>query len=153
MNDTFPDLEGRAGIEKLVNAFYERVRADDLLGFIFDEVAGVDWDAHLPKMYAFWETVLFRSGGYTGNPLAAHAKLVPLTAMGRPQFDRWLDLFRTTVDELFSGENAEHIKNCAADMANVIHSKINHIPDPRADPANLTPEQRARYAAYRAAAP
>jgi len=152
MNDPLPDLEGRAGIEKLVNAFYERVRADDLLGFIFDEVAGVDWETHLPKMYGFWETVLFRSGGYTGNPLAAHAKLVPLTAMGRPQFDRWLELFRATVDDLFSGENAEHIKNCAADMANVIHLKINRIPDPRLDPANLTPEQKARYAAYRATA-
>lgn len=150
MNETFPDLEGRTGIVRLVNAFYERVRSDDLLGFIFDEVAGVDWDAHLPKMYAFWETVLFRSGGYTGNPLAAHAKLVPLTGMGKPQFDRWLELFRATVDDLYAGENAEHIKNCAADMAAVIHGKINQIPDPRTDPANLTPEQRARYAAYRA---
>lgn len=149
MNDPLPDLEGRTGIEILVNAFYGRVRSDDLLGFIFDEVAGVDWDAHLPKMYAFWETVLFRSGGYTGNPLAAHAKLVPLTEMGRPQFDRWLEVFRATVDDLFAGENAEHIKSCAADMANVIHLKINHIPDPRLDPANLTPEQRARYAAYK----
>lgn len=153
MTDPPPDLEGRAEIERLVNAFYERVRVDDLLGFIFDDVAETDWSTHLPKMYAFWETVLFRRGGYTGNPLAAHAKLVPLTAMGRPQFDRWLELFRSTVDDLFAGEHAEHIKNCAADMANVIHSKINHIPDPRADPANLTPEQKARYAAYRAASP
>jgi hypothetical protein len=32
----------------------------------------------------------------------------------------------------------------------VIHSKINAIPDERLDPAKLTPEQRARYAAYRA---
>lgn len=149
MSAPLPDLEGRAGVERLVDAFYERVRSDELLGFIFDEVAAVDWKSHLPKMYAFWETVLFRSGGYAGNPLAAHAKLVPLTAMGRPQFDRWLELFRATVDALFSGENAEHIKNCAADMANVIHLKINRIPDPRVDPANLTPEQRARYAAYR----
>lgn len=144
-----PDLTGRPDIERLVNAFYERVRGDDLLGFIFDEVARTDWEAHLPKMYAFWETVMFRSGGYTGNPLAAHAKLVPLTAMGRPQFDRWLELFRATVDDHFSGENAEHIKSCAADMANVIYSRINHVPDPRFDPANLTPEQKARYASYR----
>ncbi len=151
MNDPLPDLEGRTGIEILVNAFYDRVRSDDLLGFIFDEVAGVDWDAHLPKMYAFWETVLFRSGGYTGNPLAAHAKLVPLTEMGPPQFDRWLEVFRATVDDLFAGENAEHIKSCAADMANVIHLKINHIPDPRLDHANLNPEQRVRYAAYKSA--
>lgn len=144
-----PDLEGRPEIEQLVNAFYDRVRGDDVLGFIFNDVARTDWHAHLPKMYAFWETVLFRSGGYTGNPLAAHAKLVPLTVMGRPQFDRWLELFRSTVDDLFAGEHAEHIKGCAADMANVIHSRINQVSDPRADPANLTPEQQARYAAYR----
>lgn len=143
------DLAGRMEIERLVNAFYERVRGDDLLGFIFDDVAKTNWEAHLPKMYAFWETVLFRSGGYAGNPLAAHAKLVPLTRMGRPEFDRWLKLFRETVDDLFAGEKAEHIKNCAEDMANVIHARINHVPDARFDPANLTTEQRERYARYK----
>lgn len=150
LNSPPGDLAGRPEIERLVNAFYERVRADELLGFIFEDVAGTDWSSHLPKMYAFWETVLFRSGGYTGNPLAAHARMVPLTAMGRPQFDRWLELFRGTVDDLFAGPHAEHIKNCAADMANVIHNRINNVPDPRTNPAKLTEEQRARYAAYRA---
>lgn len=146
------DLRGRPEIEQLVNRFYERVRGDEVLGFIFQDVAGTNWTTHLPKMYAFWETVLFRSGAYSGNPVDAHAKLVPLTTMGRGQFDHWLELFRSTVDELFEGPNAEHIKNCAADMANVIHGKINHVPNPRFDPANLTPEQRARYAAYKAKA-
>ena len=145
-----PDINGRPEIEQLVNAFYDRVRSDGVIGFIFGKVAQTDWSTHLPKMYAFWETVLFRSGGYTGNPLAVHAKLTPLTEMGRPQFDRWLTLFRGTVDDLFAGEHAEHIKSCAADMANVIYSRINHVPDPRTEPANLTAEQRARYAAYRA---
>src|SRR6476661_6226371 len=136
------DLHGRAEIETLVNTFYQKVRGDDVLGFIFEDVAGTDWSTHLPKMYAFWETVLFRSGGYSGNPVAAHARLTPLTAMGKPQFDRWQLLFRGTVDELFAGPNAEHIKNCASDMANVIFSRINNVPDPRFDPAKLTPEQR-----------
>jgi len=126
-----PDLADRAGIETLVNHFYTRVRQDEMLGFIFDQIAKVDWDAHLPKMYAFWETVMFRSGGYQGSPLAMHAKLVPLTAMGREQFDRWLTLFQDTVDELFEGENAAHIKRCAEDMANVIHSRINGVNDSR----------------------
>lgn len=142
-----PDLEGRAEIEQLVNAFYDRVRGDDLLGFIFNEVAHTDWAAHLPKMYSFWEQVIFRTGGYTGNPLAVHARLVPLTAMGKPQFDRWLQIFQSTVDSLFSGPNAEHIKNCAADMAQVIHRRINPDADHSAHPVGLTPEQRARYAA------
>jgi hemoglobin len=140
---------GRSEIEQLVNAFYHRVRDDELLGFIFDDVAQINWSTHLPKMYTFWETVLFRTGGYTGNPVAAHAKLMPFTQMGRPQFDRWLALFRGTVDDLFEGPNAEHIKNCAEDMANVIYARINQVSDPRFDPANLTAEQRARYAAYK----
>ncbi len=146
---TRPDIQDRTEIEMLVNTFYERVRSDEVLGFIFDKIAQTNWVAHLPKMYAFWETVLFRSGGYTGSPLAAHAKLVPLTNMGPEQFDRWLLLFRGTVDDLFSGKHAVHIKNCAEDMANVIYSRINHVPDPRFDPANLTPEQRERYARYK----
>lgn len=143
------DIHGRPEIERLVDTFYERIRADGLLGPIFNDVAKTNWSRHLPRMYAFWETVLFRSGGYTGSPLAAHMRLVPLTEMGRPQFDHWLTLFRSTVDDLFTGEHADHIKNCAADMANVIHAKINAIPDPCADPARLTETQRARYATYR----
>ena len=145
-----PDIAGRTEIEQLVNTFYDRVRVDEVLGFIFDKVAQTNWETHLPKMYGFWETVLFRSGGYTGNPIAAHAKLLPQTEMGRKQFDHWLTLFRATVDDLFAGERAEHIKSCAADMANVIYARINSVPDPRFDPANLTPEQRARYSAYKA---
>lgn len=144
-----PDLTGRADIELLVNTFYDKVRGDALLGFIFNDVAGTDWSTHLPKMYAFWETMIFRAGTYTGNPLAAHARLVPLTAMGRPQFDRWLELFTATVDGLFAGEKAEHIKSAASDMANVIHAKINGVEQDRYDYSKLTPEQRARYASYK----
>ena len=148
-SSALPDIQGREEIVTLVDRFYQTVQDDELLGFIFTDVAKTNWETHLPKMYAFWETVLFRTGGYKGNPLGAHAKLTPLTSMGREQFDRWLTIFTATVNELFSGENADHIKNCAADMANVIHGKINDIPDPKFDPTNLTEEQRARYAQYR----
>lgn len=144
-----PDIQGRAEIVQLVDHFYLQVRADETLGFIFDRIAGVDWEAHLPKMYNFWQTVLFRDGGYKGDPLAAHAKLLTKTALGQAQFDHWLMLFEQSVDALFHGENASHIKRCAQDMANVINARINKIPDPRFDPAKLTPEQRARYAHYR----
>lgn len=143
------DILGRDEIVRLVDTFYHKVRSDKTLGFIFDQVAAIDWDAHLPKMYAFWQTVLFRDGGFRGDPIGKHARLAPLTEMGREQFERWLELFKETVDELFSGDNAEHIKRCAEDMANVIHSKIHGIPDPRFDPSKLNAEQRERYAAYR----
>lgn len=144
-----PDILGRPDIERLVNAFYTKVRADEPLGHVFDGVAKVDWETHLPKLYNFWDTVLFRAGTFRGNPIAAHIKLVQQADLSWPMFERWLVLFRSTVDELFAGENAGHIVRCAEDMAQVIHSKIHAIPNPRFNPDRLTPEQKARYASYR----
>lgn len=144
-----PDLLGHPDIVKLVDAFYAKVRADVPLGHVFDDVAQVNWESHLPKLYAFWDTVLFRAGTFRGNPLAAHLKLAEQTDMGWPLFERWLELFRATVDENFAGDNAGHILRCAEDMARVIHSKIHAVPGPLLDPARLTPEQKSRYASYR----
>jgi len=126
-----PDLAGRPDIERLVNHFYGRVREDALLGPIFNDLAKVDWDHHLPKMYAFWQMALFREGNFHGNPLVAHAALLPLTPMDWPRFNRWLELFHGSIDDLFSGERAEHLKRISEDMAHVIHARINGVPDRR----------------------
>ncbi len=143
------DLQDRADIVLLVDRFYDRIRSDEKLGHVFNDLVDVDWETHLPKMYDFWDTVMFRSGKFRGDPIGAHAKLIPKTEMSRAMFDHWLALFRNTVADLFEGEKAGHIVRCAEDMANVIYSKIHHVPDPRFDPVNLSEEQRARYAAYK----
>ncbi len=124
------DITSRACIKRLVDGFYERVQQDEMLGFIFTDVAQTDWAHHLPRMYDFWEAVRFRKGGFQGNPLAVHMALAQRTTMGRPQFERWLTLFQATVDELFEGPSAEHLKNIAADMATVIHRRIHDLPAP-----------------------
>lgn len=125
------DITGRPDIVLLVDRFYDRVRADERLGFVFDEVAAVNWDTHLPKLYDFWDTVLFRANTFRGNMIGAHAQLIPGAGMDRELFDRWLGLFRQTVEENFDGPNAQHIVRCAEDMANVLHSRIHRLPDPR----------------------
>ncbi len=122
------DILGRREIEVLVDRFYTSVRRDAALGPVFDEIAEVNWDEHLPKISDFWETVLFRTGGYRGNPLAVHRHLAGRTKMDRAMFDRWLELFTTTVDRHFEGENAEHIKRVAEDMAKVIHGRLHELP-------------------------
>ncbi|MCB1212542.1 MAG: group III truncated hemoglobin, partial [Verrucomicrobiales bacterium] len=142
MNPPLPDLTDRTDIIRLVDTFYERIRKDEKLGPIFNDIAKVNWATHLPKMYDFWDTVLFRSGTFRGDPLGVHARLVPWADMGRASFEHWLVLFRQTVADLFEGTNATVIVRSAEDMANVIYSKINNVPDPRFDPANLTPEQK-----------
>lgn len=121
---TTADIQTRQDIERLVDAFYQRVRADDLLGPIFDDVARIDWAAHLPKMYAFWDAVLFGRAGFKGNPLLAHLRLARLTPLGAREFDRWLTLFDATLDEHFTGPVATEARLRAARIATVMQHHI-----------------------------
>ena len=53
-----PDISTPADIRLLIDTFYVKVQADDVIGFIFNDIAQVDWPKHLPVMYAFWEFLL-----------------------------------------------------------------------------------------------
>jgi len=118
------DILNRADIEILVNTFYRKVLADKLLGFIFQDVAKVNWNLHLPVMYDFWENVIFYSGSYEGNPLHLHKHLHHITPLGRSHFDRWNKLFVSTVDGLFMGPNAELIKERALNISEIIRLQL-----------------------------
>lgn len=114
--NTTADIATRADIVRLVDSFYRLVREDEILGPIFDDVAQVDWAAHLPKMYDFWEAVLFGRPTFKGNPLAVHLALAQKTPLTSHEFDRWVALCHATVEELFEGE--------VADMARLRASRI-----------------------------
>ncbi len=109
-------------IKALVDSFYTKVREDALLGGIFQEVIQDKWPDHLQKMYRFWQTVLLKEHTYYGSPFPPHAKL-PVT---EAHFDRWLKLFRETVDQHFEGQKAEEAKWRAEKMAAMFHSKIKY---------------------------
>ena len=47
------DITNRKDIEQLINAFYDKVKKDAVIGFIFNDVAKVNWEVHLPVMYDF----------------------------------------------------------------------------------------------------
>jgi len=118
------DITDRRDVMRLVNVFYDRVRDDDLLGPIFDQVARVDWTTHLPRMYDFWESVLFQQATFRGNPPALHRALARLTPMTGQEFGRWISLFHDTVDHLFAGPMAEHAKLSASRIALVLQHHI-----------------------------
>ncbi len=107
-------------IRELVDRFYEKVRASELLGKIFDERIKDRWPEHLQKMYRFWQTVLLGEHTYYGAPFPPHAQL----PVGHVHFSKWLELFNVTVDELFAGDKAEEAKWRAARMAEVFAAKI-----------------------------
>jgi hypothetical protein len=58
-------------IEKLVRGFYDKVRADEVLGPIF-EARIRDWEPHLQQMFAFWSSVALMTGRYHGTPMVKH---------------------------------------------------------------------------------
>ena len=82
-------------IRELVHAFYDRVRADGMIGPVFaDRIK--DWGPHLERMCAFWSSVVLMTGRYHGRPMPAHA---PLSIAGE-HFDRWLELFADTAQSV-----------------------------------------------------
>lgn len=119
-----PDIQHREDIVQLVNQFYEQVKRDDIIGFFFSEVVPVNWEHHLPVMYDFWENVLFHTGSYAGNPMMVHQGIHQKSAIRMEHFQQWVKLFTQTVDMLYSGDNAEKIKQRATSIATVMQMKI-----------------------------
>lgn len=111
------DIKNRADIEKLVNIFYEKIKTDPKISYFFNDVAKVNWENHLPKMYDFFENILFSAGNYDGNPMVAHEELHKKSEVKREHFQHWNSLFDETVDELFFGVKAEEIKQRATNIA------------------------------------
>lgn len=126
-----PDIQNRVDIQLLVDTFYTKVRADETIGYLFNEVARVNWEAHLPVMYDFWENIVFQTGGFKGNPMAAHVQLHQRSPLTAEHFQRWLKLFLSTVDELFEGDKTELIKQRAQSIATMMQIKVHPSNDPR----------------------
>jgi len=124
------DITDRKDIELLVDSFYQKVQADPLIGYIFTDVAKVKWEHHLPKMYDFWETILFGQKGFKGNPMEVHFKLNRQHPLLEKHFERWKDIFNATVDENFKGELAEDAKQKALSIADLMLFKINSADKP-----------------------
>jgi len=101
-------------LRRAVDAFYARVRQDPLLGPIFDG-AIEDWDHHLGKLEAFWSSVMLGSGRYQGQPMAVHYRQAP--HMTPQAFDRWLELWRETTNDLFDPDMAAALQTKAARIA------------------------------------
>ncbi|MGO4877244.1 group III truncated hemoglobin [Pedobacter psychrotolerans] len=119
------DIENRTDIILLVDRFYNHVQENQEIGPIFTEIAQVNWVHHLPKMYDFWESILFGKAIYKGNPMLTHFSLNQKIPLQEAEFSIWKAIFIQTVDELFAGENAETIKQKAQSIADLMHFKIN----------------------------
>ncbi len=121
------DITDVTDIRILVHAFYKKVLNDDLLSHIFNQVVEESqWPGHLEIMVSFWQTNILFEQTYKGNPMQVHIKVDAQVnhIITQSHFDRWLELWHQTIDENFSGENADITKIRAKDMGKLILYKM-----------------------------
>jgi hemoglobin len=131
------DIENRADCERLVRTFYSRALEDPVIGYIFTDVAQLDLEAHVPRITSFWETILLGARSYGGGAFRPHAAVHAKSPLRKGHFERWLELWRTTVDELFAGPRAELAKSHAERVAGAFHARLHGHPSPYDTPAPL----------------
>jgi hemoglobin len=113
------------GIRHLVDAFYAKVRVDPELAPFFERALG-NWDSHLATMYDFWSSVMLISGRYKGNPVEKHRRL---NGIEPRLFDRWLQLFGETCNEVLDDDVAAVFRAKAARIAESLKLALFYRPD------------------------
>ncbi len=102
----------RGDIERLVDAFYDKVQADPILGPVFNPAVH-DWPAHKATLVQFWSSVALGTREYRGNPMAAHR---PHPIIDE-HFGHWLALWRQTAHEVLDDVEAEAMYGYAQRIA------------------------------------
>ena len=112
-----PDITSRADIEKFITRFYDKVKSNEVIGFIFIDIAKVDWEHHIPVITDFWERILLDNPVYKNNAMGVHYTLNAKLPLKEEHFKTWVQLFTETVDELYEGKTATLAKTRAASIA------------------------------------
>ncbi|RYF25466.1 MAG: group III truncated hemoglobin [Comamonadaceae bacterium] len=100
-----------ARITALVHGFYADVRADPLLGRVFENALGNgDWAAHLARMVDFWSTVVLGSKSYRGNVFDKHMRL---QGVEPAHFAAWVRLWARQTERLFAPDVALELQGVA----------------------------------------
>jgi hemoglobin len=118
------EIANRADIEHLVDAFYIKVKADALIGPIFNDELNFKWETHIPIMVSFWETMLLDEVTYKGNPMLTHIELNKRVPLKPEHFAQWKHLFFETLDENFEGERVAEAKRRVLAMEGLMQIKI-----------------------------
>ena len=101
-------------LTELVHSFYAAVRADALLGPVFENALRDRWEPHLARMVDFWSTVALGSKRFRGNVLGKHMALQGVTPA---HFAVWVRLWGEQTERLFAPEVARDLQITAHGIA------------------------------------
>lgn len=99
-------------LSQMVDQFYTRVQADEMLGPIFAQRI-TDWPHHLAHMKKFWRSIMLKTGEFSGNPMVKHAAIPKID---QPEFSQWLKLFSQTLDDMGGSREARDRIHARAEM-------------------------------------
>ena len=136
-DEELSDIADRYDVERFVRDFYRQAAMDEILGPVF-EAAQVRWDAHIATLVDFWSWQLLGERGYEGNPLRAHAPSHARTPFTDAHYERWLELFETTIDASFAGPTAELAKGRARKMASAMQRLLGGVSAEGTAPIGVT---------------
>jgi len=121
------DIEKRADIETIVEAFYSRALDDDLIQHFFLEVARIEWDVHIPIICNFWDSILLGSNNYKANAMIKHIDLHQKSPLSKEHFERWIQLWEKTVRTFYQGPIADTAILKAKQIGGLMQHKISGL--------------------------
>ncbi|WP_455380486.1 group III truncated hemoglobin [Acidihalobacter prosperus] len=90
------DQIGRQKVDQVINVFYEQILDDTLLGPLFDDIA--ELEPHKKRIADFWWIAM---GGKPPHH-TVHFDMIGVHAplgLQRRHFDRWLEVFKRTLED------------------------------------------------------
>lgn len=123
-------------LSHLVSHFYAEVRADALLGPLFNR-AIANWPAHLDRLAAFWSSVMLTTGRYKGQPLPAHLR--HQAEMTPEMFARWLALWEDSARQCLPPDAAAAVIAKAHRIADSLQMALFPLIPPSVPPRALGP--------------
>ncbi|WP_143595617.1 group III truncated hemoglobin [Tamilnaduibacter salinus] len=141
-----PDLDHPEAIHHLVQTFYGRLLNDPVMAPVFTEVAGVDLDAHLPTIEAYWRKMLLgEKDAYQRNMVAQHEKVHDRMPLQAVHADHWYRHFTATLDSEFEGPYADRAEYLAtrilANLMKWLHERDRNRNDVAAETAETADER------------
>lgn len=111
------DIQTRDDIEKFISAFYGEVMGDESLTSFF---INFDFEGHIPRMVDFWAFLILDQAGYKGNVIEKHMGM----PLNKEHFHRWVQIFESTLDQLFEGEKVKLTKEKLAVLKWTMENKV-----------------------------
>ena len=120
------DIESRDDLVQLLEAFYTKAFADELIGHFFTKVVPLNLEVHIPVIADFWDAIIFNKHTYKKNVMVVHQHIHHLSHIKKEHLDRWVQIFTGTVDGMFEGDKAALIKQRGSSIATLMDIKLNH---------------------------